>query len=240
MEQFKFALGPYEIFASIIGSIPLTLAIFLVYNPVIKIQEIISVVQGNASTQIVIVIIFFSYILGGLIQGITWKYFLFLCKTFNRDFRYFGTMIEDKSAAVIEKVDENTNLKTLDFEDKLILLLHEKIGIPKKIDWLNSRVVAYLKENNRPSLVTAELYQATHIMYRNISFSFLILGFVLLINLFRNGSFTFEYEASILLSIVLCGIAFFRSLSFKRWNDREVLLGFYFAASDNKGNNLLS
>ena len=78
MEQFKFALGPYELFASIVGGLPLTLAICLAYNPTTSLQDIISIIQGNFSTQIAIVFIFFSYILGGLVQGITWKYFLIL------------------------------------------------------------------------------------------------------------------------------------------------------------------
>ena len=33
MDKLKFALGPYEVLASIIGGSPLVLAIFLLYNP---------------------------------------------------------------------------------------------------------------------------------------------------------------------------------------------------------------
>lgn len=236
MEQFKFALGPYELFASIIGGLPLTLAICIAFNPAINIQDSFSIIKGNFPTQIALVFILISYILGGLVQGITWQYFLILCKVFKQDYHYFGSMIEDRNKS-IEEIDKNivnTNLKTLEFEDKLILLLREKIGIPKKIDWLNPRINSYLKEHNRPSAITAESYQATHIMYRNISFGLLILGIIVLINLFRVRLFAFGPLVLILLSIVLSYIAFFRSLSFKRWHEREILLGFYFAACDDK------
>ncbi|MCL1492076.1 MAG: hypothetical protein M1G31_15185 [Pseudanabaena sp. Salubria-1] len=82
---------------------------------------------------------------------------------------------EEKNKS-IKDIDKITDVKTLDFEDKLILLLREKIGIPKKISWMNARLTSYLKEHNRPSLITAESFQATHIMYRNISFGSLILS----------------------------------------------------------------
>ena len=233
MEQFKFALGPYELFASIVGGFPLTLAICLAYNPTTSLQDIISIIQGNFSTQIAIAFIFFSYILGGLVQGITWKYFLILCQIFRQDYRYFGNMIEDKNKS-IKDIDETTDVKTLDFEDKLILLLREKIGIPKKISWMSARLTSYLKEHNRPSLITAESFQANHIMYRNISFGSLILSITILVNLFKVGQFSFYSLSFIILSIGLSLIAFLRSISFKKWHEREILLGFYFAAIDDK------
>ncbi|MBD2464366.1 hypothetical protein H6G89_25505 [Oscillatoria sp. FACHB-1407] len=233
MEQFKFALGPYEVFASIIGGLPLTLAICLAFNPGIDLQAAISIIQGNFSTQIALVLILLSYLLGGLIQGITWKYFVFLCELFKQDYHYFGSLIETRNR-VIEEMDKDTHLKARDFEDKLTLLLREKVGIPKKIDWINPRVNSYLREHNRPSAITAESHQATHIMYRNISFGLLFLGLVSLINLLRANLFSVESLGLILLSIALAYIAFFRALSFKRWHERELLLGFYFAACDDQ------
>ena len=158
---------------------------------------------------------------------------MILCQIFRQDYRYFGNMIEDKNKS-IKDIDETTDVKTLDFEDKLILLLREKIGIPKKISWMSARLTSYLKEHNRPSLITAESFQATHIMYRNISFGSLILSITILVNLFKVGQFSFYSLSFIILSIGLSLIAFLRSISFKKWHEREILLGFYFAAIDDK------
>ncbi|MDX2214402.1 MAG: hypothetical protein SFY66_14015 [Oculatellaceae cyanobacterium bins.114] len=234
MELFKFALGPYEFFASIIGGAPLILAIFLIYNPAISFQELSLIIQGNSSIQVVIILSFFSYLLGGLVQGITWRFFLMLCKIFNQDLHYFKNhMILERSQALQEKGDD-LDPKMLEFEDRLVLLLREKVGIPKNIDWIYSRLHSYLKENNRPSVVTADLYQATHIMYRNISFGLLLVSVVILVNLLRLKVLFFEQLALFLMFITLSYISFLRSSSFKRWYSREVLLGFYFAASSDR------
>ncbi|NER78273.1 MAG: hypothetical protein F6K42_01605 [Leptolyngbya sp. SIO1D8] len=232
MEQFKFSLGPYELFASIIGGIPLVLALSIVYTPAISLQDVPVLIQKTLSTQIIIILILFSYIVGALIQGITWKYFLILCRIFSRDYQYFSGKLIFSKKKQFEETEKNIDPQTLEFEDKIILLLHEKIGIPNNLDWLDSRLNTYLKEKNRPSLATAERYQATHIMYRNMSFGFLILGAVLFINLFRASIFTLEQWIFTLGSIALAYIAFLQALLLKQWYKREILFGFYFAAYD--------
>lgn len=231
MESFKFALGPYELFTSTIGGVPLVAVACLLYNPGISFQGANSIIQGSFSTQSVIAFILLSYILGGIVQGLTWKYFLFLCKVFKQDYRYFGNLIEDRAKAM-RAHGEKANLETLEFEDKLVLLMQEKVGIPKKINWINHRLESYLKEHNRPSAITAESHQATHIMYRSLSFGLLLLGITIFINIFRVTSPVVETLALILLFIGLSYTAFFRSLSFKKWHEREIILGFYFAACD--------
>ena len=230
MDFFKFVLGPYEFFSSIIGGIPLVLAIFLLYNPAISVQELILTLQTDFSIQFLVVLFFFSYLLAGLIQGITWKLFLALCDVFGQSYHYFKDELILERDQSLQAMGRDLDLHRLDFEDKLVLLLREKVGIPKNIGWIYSRLHAYLKENNRPSVVTADLYQATHIMYRNIFCGFLLISLVILLNLIRVRAFIFEQLALSVLFVLLAYVAFLRSASFKRWYSREVILGFYFAA----------
>ena len=231
MEQLKFALGPYEIFASIVGGSPLVLGIFLVYNPSNNLQDGFLAIKNNLSLPMVLLVVLLSYMLGGSIQGVTWRYFLFFCKFFRQDYNYFGNMILEKNA-LLTQAGEMQALSAPGFEDKLVLLLREKVGIPKNLDWLNNRLTAYLKERSSQAVITAESYLANHIMYRNMSFGFLLLPVLLLINLLRTRSFTFEQPMLILLFLLISYMSFFRSLSFKRWHNRELLLNFYFSASN--------
>ncbi len=235
MEQLKFALGPYEIFASIIGGSPLVLAMYLVYHQSQNLQDIFLAIRSNLTLPMVLLIVFFSYLLGGAIQGITWKYFLFLCNTFDLDYRYFGDMLSQKNVLLakvdLAQADPDQVAPELEFEDKLVLMLRKKVGIPKNIAWLDSRLMVYLKEHQSQAAITAESHQANHIMYRNLSFGFLMLSLLLLINLIRLKLFDVEILFLILIAIAISYITFFRALSFKKWHNRELLLGFYFSAS---------
>ncbi|MBW4483358.1 MAG: hypothetical protein KME14_12520 [Tildeniella torsiva UHER 1998/13D] len=230
MDLFKFALGPYEFFAAILGGVPLVLAIFLLYNPAMGVQEFSGLVQTGFSLQVLIALAFASYLLGGLAQSVTWTFFLALCNLFDRDLHYFPAEILLERGEWLQGLAQDVDPKTLDFESRLLLLLQDKVGMPTKMNHLYSRVCSYLKENNRPSLITADLYQATHIMYRNLSFGLLILSGVFLVNILRIGAASFEQVALFFGTLALSYIAFIRSVSFKRWHSREVLLGFYFAA----------
>ena len=140
-------------------------------------------------------------------------------------------MISEKNDLLIQK-GEIQAPSGLEFEDKLVLLLREKVGIPKNLDWLNARLTAYLKERSSQAFITAESYLANHIMYRNMSFGFLLLPIVLLFNLLRTQSFAFEQLVLVLVFPLISYMTFFRSLSFKKWHNREILLGFYFSASN--------
>ena len=228
MDFFKFVLGPYEFFSSIIGGIPL---IFLFYNPAISVQELVLMAKTDFSIQFLVVLFFFSYLLAGLVQGITWKFFLALCDIFGQSYHYFKDELIIERDQALQAMNNDLDRHTLDFEDKLVLLLRQKVGIPKNIGWIYSRLHTYLKENNRPSVVTADLYQATHIMYRNISFGFLLISLVMLLNLIRVRAMIFEQLVLSAVFVLLAYVAFLRSASFKRWYSREVMLGFYFAAS---------
>ena len=230
MDKLKFALGPYEVFSAIIGGSPLILALFLLYNPVGNLQDTFLSVKDELSFPLVLLIGFCSYILGGSIQGITWRYFLLLCKAFRKDYSYFGNMIEERNAALAQTY-EPAVIAALDFEDKLVLRLRDKIGIPKNPNWIDSRLAAYLKAISSEAIATSESYLASHIMHRNLSFGFLLLPIVIVTNFFQGG-FSFEKLMLIFLSLFIAYMSFFRALAFKRWQNRELLLGFYFSTEN--------
>ncbi|MEM9162123.1 MAG: hypothetical protein AAGC54_03525 [Cyanobacteria bacterium P01_F01_bin.4] len=229
MEQFKFSLGPYEIFAAIIGGIPFFLAGCLLYNPVSSLQDLVPIVQNNASIAIALVMLFISYILGSSVQNISWDYFLKLSKLFNINYRYFGDLVTRSKKLLITDVEP----KSLAFEDQLVLLLRQKVGIPEKNSWLDARLTAYLREHNRQAaLSVVELRMANHIMYRGWSFGFFVLGVVLFINLFRTPTLTFEQWTLPFGALVFAYITFSRAVKLKQWHNRDLLLGFYFSVSE--------
>ncbi len=230
MNQLKFSLGPFELFASIIGGIPLLLAGVLLYHPVSGLHELVPIVQHNSSLAIAPALLFVSYILGGTFQRFTWYYFKAVCKIFRKNYFYFGNRLQDKNKQLLSQVP--ANLPTLDFEDRLVLLVREKIGMPSKSSLLDTRLTAYLREHEKQAtLSVAELYIATHIMYRTWSFGFCLLSGVLVLNLFRVSTRPLELWLLPIGALIFSYLTFSRALQLKRWNNRELLLGFYFAAS---------
>lgn len=231
MDQLKNSLGPFELFAAIIGGSPFILAGFLVYNPVDSLADLATVVQtigaGGGALAIALTILLLSYIIGGAIQGLSWLYFLRLCKLFKKNYELFSMEIRDRERAL-----QTMNFEQpydLEFEDRLALQVRKKVGIPKNLSWLDSRLKVYLRENNSPSLAAAERMIASHIMYRSLSLGCLILSGVSLINAIRLGAL--EPLFTIPLLVYLAYLIFLRAVSFKKWQNRELILGFYFAVT---------
>ncbi len=228
MEQLKYTLGPFELFASIIGGSPFVLAGILLHNPVKNLGELVPLIQQSGSVAIAFTFLFLSYIIGGTIQGLSWRYFLGLCRLFKKDYLYFGDQLSQRNQA-LQKQTIGDDVSQLEFEDRLALQLRKHIGIPKKADWINSRLKAYLREHNSPSVAAAETLIASHIMYRNLSLGCLVLCIVSCINAIRLAALR------PLMMIPVLGYAvylmFWRSVSFKKWQNRELILGFYFAST---------
>ncbi len=231
MEQLKNSLGPYELFAAIIGGSPFILAVFLIYNPLESLMDLANVVQtlgsGGGALAIALTILFLSYIIGGTVQGLTWRYFLLLCRLFNKEYLYLGNQLIERDRAL--KQQEPQDASSLEFEDRLVLLLRQEIGIPKKSDWMNSRLRSYLRERNSPSVAASDTLIASHIMYRNLSLGCLIICLVSFVNAIRLGAL------EPLMIIPILGYAaylmFWQSVSFKKWQNRDLILGFYFAST---------
>ncbi|MEM9482493.1 MAG: hypothetical protein AAGA83_02260 [Cyanobacteria bacterium P01_F01_bin.116] len=231
MEQLKNSLGPFELFAAIIGGSPFILAGFLIYNPVDSLADLANVVQtlgdGGGALAISLTILFLSYVIGGAIQGLSWLYFSRLCKLFKKDYHSLTRQIRDRFHVL--QHGSPVQPHSLEFEDRLALQVHEKLGIPKNFGWLDSRLKVYLREHNSPSVAVAETMVASHIMYRNLSLGCLLLSVVSLLNTIRLGAL--EPLLIVPLMAYLAYLMFLRAVSFKKWQNRELLLGFYFAVT---------
>lgn len=228
MEQLKYTLGPFELFAAIIGGSPFVLAGILLYNPVKTLADLVPLVQKSGTVAIALTLLFLCYIIGGSIQGLTWRYFVKLCSLLKKDYLFLANEITQRHQALPMQIVDG-EASQLEFNDRLVLQLRHHIGIPKKLDWMNSRLKAYLREHNSPSVAVAESLIASHIMYRNLSLGCLVLCMVSGINGIRLGS------PLPLVPIPVLGygayLMFWQSVSFKKWQNRELLLGFYFAAT---------
>lgn len=232
MEQLKFALGPYELFASVLGGLPLSIALLITFGSGSTLQNAITLFQSGLSIQTVILGAVASYLIGGLFQGITWRFFLLLCRLSKRVPYYF-----DENAIRQWRVAPQPSAlsEPPTFEHRLVALLDKHMGIPPRLSWLDARLQSYLKENNRPSAVTADMFQASHIMYRNLCFGLVAIALTLPTLLVRSQISPLGALGGVMGALGLAYVAFYRALSFKRWHQRELILGFYFAVTGLNG-----
>jgi hypothetical protein len=230
MDQLKFSIGPYELFSSIIAGFPILFAIYILYKPMESLRDIVPIIRDNSSFSITITIITLSYLFGGLSTAFTWKYFLFICEIFKLDYSYMGKKIIEKMTKV-ENSHIEGDIESLDFEDRLIYLLIQKIGAVKRLSMLDARLISYLRVHSIQSASIAESHLAIHIMYRTLSFGFLLLSLVLIINLFRMATITFEQIILPIFSALLSFAAFRMAITFRRWRNREIVLSFYHLAN---------
>ncbi|MEO0351932.1 MAG: hypothetical protein AAF282_17990 [Cyanobacteria bacterium P01_A01_bin.15] len=227
MEQLKYSLGPFELFSAIIGGTPLILAAFLFYNPVASVADLAPIIQNSGSVAIAITLLFLSYIIGGTIQGLSWLYFIRLCKLFQKDYFYYGRLLRNRQQSLAHPNLEQQHFS--EFEERMVLQLQDKVGIPQKLDWMDNRLKAFLRERNSPSVAKAETLIASHIMYRNLSLGCLVLAMVSLINSIRLR--TLEPLLIVPLLGYTAYLMFLQSVSFKRWHNRTLILGFYFVVT---------
>ncbi len=217
------------------GGIPLFFACFLLYHPIGSLQNLVPIVRQNASVAIAFVILFFSYVLGGVAQSPSWRYFLLLCQLFRQDFNYFSHNSIQASNKRLLQSGIPFSLDALSFEDRLVVLLHKELDIQQETGWMANRLKAYLRERDKQAVLNdSERYLATHIMYRTWSLGFFAMSAVLFFNLFRVSSVTLELWLLPWGAIAFAFITFYNAVKFKRWHSRELLLGFYFAATNPK------
>src|SRR5215510_124936 len=235
MDQPKFSIGPYELFSSIIAGVPLLLAGLLIYRPVSGARDFILTIKDTSSIPVAVTIILTTYILGGLSSFVTWRYFVLLCRVFKMDYSHMGNTVLQKMVKIKPDLVE-ARIESLEFEDRLTALLLKKFGLTENLNHLDARLTTYLRLYALPSTLVAESYMALHIMYRGLSFGFLVLALALVANIFRTPSVSFELVALPLISLVLCLSAFRRAVSFRRWRYREILLSFYHLAIGERQN----
>lgn len=236
MNQLKFSLGPYEVFSSIVGGIPLLIAGCLIYSPFESVPDLLPLMRANLSVPIAIATLAFSYVMGGAIQGLSWRYFVLVCKLFGQNHRYFGNAIQEKNDLLLKQnTAKALNSQAPDFEEKIVLALRSKIGIPKQSNWMNARIMSYLRERNKQSTLGAiERYTAQHIMYRTWSLGFCAITLVVFINPFRISAFTLEQWLLPVVTLFFAYATFFQALRHQRWRNREIILGFYFAETERR------
>lgn len=148
----------------------------------------------NLSLPVAIALLALSHLIGGAIQDMSWRYFLFVCDLFGQNYRYFGGTLQKKNSALLKQGDLSVlDSQPLDFEEKIVLTLRSKIGIPEQTRWMDARIMSYLRERNRQSALNAiEHYTAQHIMYRTWSLGFCAIALIVFINPFRPDTFTLE------------------------------------------------
>lgn len=227
MDQLKYSLGPYEFLSSIVGGGATLLALYALYRPIYSVSRLLVQVKDSSSITIVVTLAIFSYLIGGLITGASWDIFLLVCKFLKKDYYYYGNEIAKRKDGLFNLADD-VNIETLSFEDRLTLLLIRHIGIPEKFDSIDERLMVYLRSKNSQSAIIADTYRANHIMYRNLSFGFFLLSLISTVNIFRLHQFTFDQVALPVFSILIAYASFLRAVGFKRWHNREIMLGFYF------------
>jgi hypothetical protein len=145
------------------------------------------------------------------------------------DYSYMGNMILKKMAKIKPDLDK-ANIESLEFEDRLAVLLLKKVGLIDNLNHLDARVTSYLRIHALQTTLVAESHSAQHIMHRGLSFGFLLLALTLVANIFRTPSISFEQIMLPFISLVLSLAAFRRAVSFRRWRYREILLSFYHLA----------
>lgn len=236
MEQLKFSIGPYELFSSIIAGVPLSLAAFILYYPISSLRDLIPTIKNNSSFSILITLVMISYIIGGIQQGFTWQYFKITCNLLKKDYGHIGTSVMEKLGNMTRD-EEQTNVGPLSFEGQVAALLVKKIGTPDTIAQIDERLMPYIRKRDFANASAAESYLAIHIMYRNLSFGFLVLTLVLVINIFRVQAHNFEQYLLPLLCAVASYVSLSRSVAFRRWRFREIILSFYYLANEEVLNN---
>lgn len=234
MDQFKFSLGPFELFAAIIAGIPLCLAGYLLYQPIDSLRGEWTIFQEGNLLAIAFLILSISYVVSSVVQGLTWQYFKRLSKFFGCNYRYFGDLIYQKQRQ-LQQMTKPIDINALGFEERLVFLLQEHIGIPKQLHWIDARIMAYMREHNKQATLSrADSHLAIHIMHRTWSFGFCVLSLVLLVNPFRVGHHSLELWLLPLVSLLLAYFSFSMALAFKRWHGQVLILGFYFTAMHQK------
>lgn len=229
MDQFKFSIGPYELFSGFISGLPLLLSLHVWYFPLFDIKLLLEKIVQNSSLAMVFLVIVISYMAGGLISGFTWVFF----KTGYRVFRFaIKRKLGGIRQALLGGLDAAASAMSAEqflaskFEDRLAYMVKRQYGSSKP-DWALHRLKPFLREHSPAISIMADSYLAIHIMYRNLSFGFFVLSFVLVRSVFMRGTIWDEHAAYLVVAALFAVAAFLRALAYSHWCDREILLGYY-------------
>lgn len=224
MQRPQIQLGPFEAFAAIVGGLPFIAAAMLVYEPQTTPDEMFTALVSDATFASLVVLLLSSYIVGSVASATTYGYFTTVSKWLKLDYRYLRDGVLEDADRTVESQDE--------MGPSLTVLVARRLGSPGGPGRLDGRVAAYLLARNKhDALKRADTHLAMHIMSRNLSLGFVLLAIALTINAAISSP---PFVSSLLLILVSLVVAFgmiYRSVQYKRWNSRTLLLAFYFAES---------
>jgi hypothetical protein len=226
MNNFKYNLGPFEIFSNLLSGLFLMAGLCIIILPKSDFQELFSLFQSISVMPNLIVIIITGYIVGAGIGGFSYKYLKIACKIFRCDYISMENHL-------LKDINENQNKLTLteflelSFEKRLSYLVNQHVTFPK-LSHVNDYLLPFLREKCENVAIKSETFIASSIMYRNLSLGFLVtaIGLISCIIFSEAELFTFLITTAVCIGFAI--LLFFRSLKFKEWWSREILLGFYY------------
>ncbi len=226
MDQFKFSLGPYELFSSIISGIPLLAAIYLRFLGDLSVESEPLSWMGDVSFTTVVIVAVLSYFTGAIMSGFSFKYFKLLSRIVKRDYRKTErTLLQELNTHEASSSSCNDE----HFESRLAYLVRKQLG-DTPYRWVCPRLMPYLRKHAPHLGAHADQLMAQKTMLRNISFGFFVLAITLLIKVLV---FDYTYVQIYIVSLICFYVAFFsfkRALTFRGWWARDILYSFYHVA----------
>jgi hypothetical protein len=114
----------------------------------------------------------------------------------------------------------------MNYDDRLSYIVKQHIG-PSTYPAANFRLLPYIRQVGGPLMNQIESYMAFHIMYRNLSFGFLLLTLVSIGLSFYWKNAINIYVLVAIMALPLAILFFLRSVTLRQWWVREGLNGFY-------------
>jgi len=229
MDQFKVSIGPFELFSYFISGLPLLLALYIWYFPLFTIEQIGAEFLKYSSLSILLIIVVASYLLGALLSGFTWRYFKVLHLVFKFMIKHEHEYVEKALLKGLNEIKEKLSKEqffSLTYEDRLAYMVKQLIGSAKH-RWVLARLMSFLRQNGVVIAAIADSYIANHIMYRSLSFGFLMLTIALIRSVVLKGIIWDHHTFYSIITLIFSIMAFLRSITFKHWWAREILTGFY-------------
>jgi len=225
MDYFKYAFSPYQLFSSLISGVPILFCLFLLFTPAAELQAYnLGKVKDLFSISTLLLFIA-STIVGGSISGLTFGYFKILCKIFRKDYKFLEKKLLQNFDTIDVLVGKEEFLN-MNYDDRLSYIVKQHIG-PTPYPAANFRLLPYIRQFGGPLMNQIESYVAFHIMYRNLSFGFLLVAFISIGLLFYWKSAGYIYISIAIIALPLSMLSFLRSVVLRQWWVREGLNGFF-------------
>jgi hypothetical protein len=226
MDNFKYNLGPFEMFSNLLSGIFILAGICIIIFPKSDFHQLFNMFSTIPLMPNLIIYIILSYILGAGIGGVSYAYLKFLCKVFRQDYISMeNTLLKDLNDLKVKiKIEDFYDLP---FEKRLAYMVNQYIALPK-LSHVNDYLLPYLRDRCSNVAAKSDTFISSSIMNRNLSFGFLVAAFGFLSCIIFSESTWITFLIVILICLMLAVFFFFRSLKFKEWWSREVLLGFYY------------